>query len=171
MLLVIKGTPPTFIPVEWTNVSPSTVNCPVTTTSSSRVVVPPAESIVKFPEAVSISLFPETPIRMLLIFAPPFASIAPVNVDAPRTDKASLNIVAPVTPNVQPTAVFPEEDATVNLLLISKSPSILVDPLKVVVPVTSKSLNVVAPVTVNVSPTVARPVTARSSPTLKSSPI
>ena len=67
--------------------------------------------------------------------------------------------------------VFPEDDATVNLLLISKSPSILVDPLKVVVPVTSKSLKVVAPVTVNVSPTVARPVTARSSPTVKSSPI
>ena len=38
------------------------VVAPLTVKASSIVVVPPAESIVKFPEAVSISLSPVTPI-------------------------------------------------------------------------------------------------------------
>ena len=59
---------------------------PVILTLSSRVVVPPAESIVKFPAEVSISLSLATPILMLSIVAPPFASRRPVNVDTPATD-------------------------------------------------------------------------------------
>ena len=39
-----------------------TVNVPVIATSSSMVVVPPAESMVKLPEAVSISLSSLIPI-------------------------------------------------------------------------------------------------------------
>ena len=44
----------TFVPV--------TLNVPVTATLSSIVTVPPAESITRFPAAVSISLSPVTPI-------------------------------------------------------------------------------------------------------------
>ena len=42
--------------------SPATSKVLLIETASSRVVVPPAESIVRFPEAVSISLLPVTPI-------------------------------------------------------------------------------------------------------------
>ena len=45
-----------------TVVSPATPKVLLIETASSRVVVPPAESIVKFPEAVSISLSSVTPI-------------------------------------------------------------------------------------------------------------
>ena len=48
-------------------------------------MVPPAESIVILPVDVSISLSPVTPICILSMVAPPFASIAPVNVDIPVT--------------------------------------------------------------------------------------
>ena len=58
---------------------------PVTVKMSSIVVVPPAESIVKSPDDVSISLLPVTPICTLSIVAPPLASIAPVNVERPDT--------------------------------------------------------------------------------------
>ena len=71
-----------------------------------------------------------------------------------------LIMVAPVTPNVPATAVFPEVAATVNLsLLTSKSPSIPVSPAtasvfdSVVAPVTPNVFdNVVPPVTPNVPP-------------------
>ena len=120
---------------------------------SSIVVVPPAESIVRFPEAVSISLSPVTPIWTLSILAPPFASSAPVKV------------VAPVTPKVPPTVVAPPPVAN----WVAPEESKVVTEVS---PVTSKVLlKVVAPVTAKVSPTVANPVTARSSPTVKSSPI
>ena len=58
---------------------------PVTPKSSSIVTVPPAESIVKFPVDVSISLSPLIPIWILSIVDPPFASTKPVNVDTPET--------------------------------------------------------------------------------------
>ena len=45
-----------------TVVSPATPKVLLIETASSRVVVPPAESIVKFPVEVSISLLPVTPI-------------------------------------------------------------------------------------------------------------
>ena len=41
---------------------PVTVASPLTVKLSSTATVPPAESIVRFPEAVSISLLPVTPI-------------------------------------------------------------------------------------------------------------
>ena len=44
--------------VESKSAAPVTVSDPVTDTLSSRVVVPPAESIVRLPEEVSISLLP-----------------------------------------------------------------------------------------------------------------
>ena len=64
--------------------------------------MPPAESIVKFPEAVSISLSPDTPIWTLSILAPPFASKAPVNVVAPLAFSA---VKAPVEAEFAPMAV------------------------------------------------------------------
>ena len=45
-----------------TEASPVTSKVLLITTASSSVVVPPAESIVKFPEAVSISSSSVTPI-------------------------------------------------------------------------------------------------------------
>ena len=55
------------------------------------MTVPPAESIVKLPVEVSISLSSVTPIWTLSIFAPSFASIAPVNVDTPVTFNWSVS--------------------------------------------------------------------------------
>ena len=63
--------------------APVTVRSPETVTVSSIATVPPAESKVRLPEEVSISLLPVIPIWILSIVAPPLASIAPVNVDAP----------------------------------------------------------------------------------------
>ena len=68
--------------------TPSVV-IPVTSKISSTVTVPPAESMVRFPDAVSISLLPDTPIWTLSIVAPPFASTAPVNVVTPETTTVS----------------------------------------------------------------------------------
>jgi hypothetical protein len=53
---------------------------PVIVTASSSVVVPPLESMVKFPVDVSISLSPAIPILILSIVAPPFASNKPLTV-------------------------------------------------------------------------------------------
>ena len=61
--------PTTFNPsssvVPSTSKVPDTVWLPVTLRLSSIVVVPPAESIIRFPDDVSISLSPVTPILML----------------------------------------------------------------------------------------------------------
>ena len=57
-------------------VVPLTVRFPDTTKLSSIVVVPPAESIVKFPVSVSISFAPVTPIRTLSISAPVKTAVA-----------------------------------------------------------------------------------------------
>ena len=73
------------------------VETPVTERSSSTVTVPPAESRVKLPVDVSISLSPATPIRTLSIVAPPFASTAPVNVEAPPTIKSESIPAVPTT--------------------------------------------------------------------------
>ena len=82
---------------------------PVTVRLSSTVTVPPAESIVRLPLVVSISLSPVTPICILSIVAPPLASRAPVKV------------VCPVTPSVPAIVVLPLDAVTLNLLvLISK---------------------------------------------------
>ena len=62
-----------------------TAKVSVTIKLSSIVVVPPKESIVKFPEEVSISLSPVIPILMLSISAPPFASNKLVKVVIPAT--------------------------------------------------------------------------------------
>ena len=64
---------------------PLNVVIPVTIRLSSIVVVPPAESIIRLPVEVSISLSPEIPIWILSIFAPPLASITPVKVLSPVT--------------------------------------------------------------------------------------
>ena len=58
----------------------------LTVRSSLTLTVPPLESSVKFPVLVSIVLSFATPIRILSIVAPPFASISPVNVDTPETE-------------------------------------------------------------------------------------
>ena len=55
------------------------------------MTVPPAESMVKLPVEVSISLSFVTPICTLSIFAPPFPSIRPVNVDTPVTFNWSVS--------------------------------------------------------------------------------
>ena len=54
--------PSTFKPSSW--VVPSTSKVPVTFKLSSTVVVPSAESIIRFPDDVSISLSPVTPILL-----------------------------------------------------------------------------------------------------------
>ena len=75
---------------------PCKVALPLTVKISSIVVVPPAESIVKLPELVSISLSLVTPIWISSILAPPLASIVPVNVDTPVT----FNWLNPEVPTV-----------------------------------------------------------------------
>ena len=74
---------------------PLIVVAPEIVTMSSIVVVPPAESIVKFPVEVSISLSPAIPILILSIVAPAFASNRP------------LTVAIPLTFNVVPTSSFP----------------------------------------------------------------
>ncbi len=96
---------------------PLTVKVPETTRLSSIVVVPPAESIVRFPVDVSISLLPVTPIRILsivapptltnapiwlidpVIFAPPTLTNTPVWLIDPVTPNPPVMVVSPVTPN------------------------------------------------------------------------
>ena len=57
---------------------------------SSIVVVPPAESMIRFPVDVSISLLSVTPIWILSIEAPPFVSSSP--------DTVKLSVTFPVPP-------------------------------------------------------------------------
>ena len=64
----------------WLNVA-----IPATSRLSSIVVWLFAESIINPPDAVSISLSPVTPIWILSILAPPFASTKPANVVTPAT--------------------------------------------------------------------------------------
>ena len=61
---------PLIVTVLFKSVALVTVNVPVTEALSSIVVVPPAESRVKLPEVVSISLSPVTPILILPAVAP-----------------------------------------------------------------------------------------------------
>jgi len=72
------------------------VDTPVTLKLSSTTTCPPAESSVRSPVEVSILLSSVIPIWILSIVAPPFASMAPVNVDTPVTDKSSPTITCPV---------------------------------------------------------------------------
>ena len=99
---------------------PETVKLPVTVTASSIVVVPPAESMVRLPDAVSISLSPVTPICTLSIEAPPLASRAPVMVTPASNVAASATVnpsrvVAPSTSNVPDTVSLPVTARTVPL--------------------------------------------------------
>ena len=75
---------------------------PVTDKISSTVTVPPLESIIRFPDDVSISLSPVTPIRILSIVAPPFTSRVPVTVRGdPSNVKFELSCKPPLAaPNV-----------------------------------------------------------------------
>ena len=62
-MIVSNTALPKFISVlSILTVDPVTLNVPVTVTLSSIVVVPPAESIVRLPEDVSISLLSLIPI-------------------------------------------------------------------------------------------------------------
>ena len=79
---------------------PVNVAVPVTIKLSSMVVVPPAESIVRLPVEVSISLSPAIPILMLSISAPPLASRRPVRVLVPVTIKLSLIVVIPLKESI-----------------------------------------------------------------------
>ena len=78
-----------------TPISSLKVEDPVMLNVSSIIVVPPAESIVKLPDEVSISLSPVTPICILSTVAPPFASIEPVNVEIPVTANWSSIVIVP----------------------------------------------------------------------------
>ena len=94
---------------------------------SSIATVPPAESRVRFPEAVSISLSPVTPICTLSILAPPLASRAPVMVTPTSKVAASAtvnpsNVVAPSTSNATPTLSV--EPLNVRLASSSNSPDV-----------------------------------------------
>ena len=74
---------------------PVRVVVPVTLKLSSIVVVPPEESIVRFPEEVSISLSPAIPIWILSIVAPPLASRRLLIVVIPETINWSSMVVVP----------------------------------------------------------------------------
>ena len=86
VLVVVNPTTPT---------SSLKVDVPVTPKLSSTVIVPPAESIVKFPDVVSISLLPVMPICTLSTVAPPLKSASPVNVETPVTSKFLLSLNVP----------------------------------------------------------------------------
>ena len=58
-------------------------------------MVPPAESIVKLPDVVSISLSPVIPICILSTVVPPLKSASPVNVETPTTSKFLLSFNVP----------------------------------------------------------------------------
>ena len=77
---------------EFKSILPEKVEIPVTANWSSTVTVPPAESIVRLPVDVSISLSFVIPIWILSIVAPPFASTKPVNVETPETLRLSSSV-------------------------------------------------------------------------------
>ena len=77
---------------------------PETIKLSSIVVVPSAESRIRLPVEVSISLSPEIPIWILSIVAPALASSNPSNVPTPITLRF-LVVVNPETPNVAIVAI------------------------------------------------------------------
>ena len=109
---------------------------PETLKISSTVTVPPAESIVRLPDAVSISLSPVTPICILSMLAPPLASIAPVNVVpaanvvipdiltlsksvCPSTSKATPTVsVAPSNVRLASSSISPDVPAITTLLFV-----------------------------------------------------
>ena len=76
---------------------PDTVKLPLTITSSSRVIVPPAESNVRLPLEVSISLSPVTP---TLIFpnVPPATSIEDADTAFVTSKSPPLSNFTPVLP-------------------------------------------------------------------------
>jgi len=82
----VKVVCPVTPSVDESVVAPAIPRVPEILTLSSSVVVPPAESIVKLPVEVSISLSLAIPIRILSISAPPLASTSPVNVEIPETE-------------------------------------------------------------------------------------
>ena len=97
--------------------APVTSNPPVISTSSSIVTVPPAESIVKLPDDVSISLSPVCPTLIL-----PDAN--PVNVPSPNT-------TLPAEPE-NTSVLFVASGINVNVLALSskpKNPSLAAEPL------------------------------------------
>ena len=94
-----------------------TSNPPVISTSSSTVVVPPAESIVKLPDDVSISLSPVTPTLIL-------PDVTPVNVPSPNT-------TLPAVPE-NTSDEFVASGINVNVLALSskpKKPSLAAEPV------------------------------------------
>ena len=95
--------------------APLTVSDPDTDTLSSRVVVPPAESIVRLPEEVSISLLPVTPSLILSISAPSLPVIFPDIVAVPETDKLSSIVVVPPAESI----VRLPEEVSISLSLVT----------------------------------------------------
>ena len=83
---------------------------PLTDKSSSTVVVPPAESIVRLPEVVSISL---PSILTLSTVALPLTSRTPSTVASSRVVLPSTSIV-PVTAKLSSTVVVPPAESIVR---------------------------------------------------------
>ena len=81
----VTATPPLISRLPVILVLSLILTVPDTLKLSSTVVVPPAESMVKLPEAVSISLSSLIPIWILSIVAPALASTAAANVVTPLT--------------------------------------------------------------------------------------
>ena len=115
---------------------------PVIFKLSSIMVRPVAESIVKSPDDVSISLLPVTPICILSIAAPPFASIKPVNVEEPATSKLPFASIAPA--KVAPADTFTSSSSVVpsTSRVPAKSifPFAIIFPVRVDTPDTDKSV-------------------------------
>ena len=87
------------------------LNVPVTIKLSSTVVVPPAESIIKLPVAVSISLSPVSAILIL-----PICASENLRDDVPRYAPRLTSGMNPEVEVVSPVTVIPVEDVS-NFLL------------------------------------------------------
>ena len=121
-------------------ISAAKVVPPVINKLSSTLTVPPAESRIRFPVVVSISLFPPIPILILSIIAPP------VPVNRPPLTIVKLSSTSTVPP-AESRIRFPVEvsivlsDAMPILTLsIVAPPSASRRPVKVLIPVTLRFL-------------------------------
>ena len=103
----------------------------------------------------------------MLSIAPAFISTLD-KVDTPVAVKSPLKVVVPDAANVVNAPVSAE---FAPIAVLSIAPAFISTLEKVEVPVAVRSVRVDSPVTSKAPVTVANPVTARLSPTLKSSPI
>jgi len=168
--------------VEESVVAPVNVETPETVKLSSIVIVPPAESSVKLPVDVSISLSFAIPMRILSISAPPLASTSPVNVETPVTANVDeravgpVNVETPETVKLSSIATVPPVESSVRLPVDVSISLSLARPIRMLSisapPLASTSpVNVETPMTPNVEESVVAPVNVETPETVKLSSI